>query len=55
MLDRYSKAEHKTSFWMIRAICNDVLKSMKPLQVRIKKTSLRVGFHHSFWLPEIQL
>jgi len=35
--NRYSKAEHTTTIWMIRSICKVVLKSMKPLETLIKQ------------------
>jgi hypothetical protein len=44
MLERFSKAENKTSLWMIRSICKVILKSMKPLETKIKKNIATGGF-----------
>lgn len=43
-LERYFKAEKKTSFWMISVICKVILNSMKPLETIVKKNISTGGF-----------
>ncbi len=43
-LERYFKAENKTSFWMISVICKVILNAMKPLEAVIKKNISTGGF-----------